>query len=169
MRFGKIQLFALAASTVLLVGGCAHPQLIDMGTTEQSVVQQLGEPNARTPMPDGTTRLTYSAQPMAQEVWWLFVDKNGRVVAREQGLQEKYFKMLKIGVSTEKDVWALWGRCCEKYTFALKKEHAWMYRFKDHGTFDMAVWPQFDEKGILRSLDVTIDPWTQRDSNSWMF
>ena len=31
----------------------------------------------------------------------------------------------------------------------------------------MAVWPQFDTKGIVRSLDVTTDPWKDRDSD-WM-
>jgi len=147
---------------VALIAGCAHPQLIDMGEAESVVETKLGAPNAKTVMPDGTTRWTYSAQPFGQEVWWLFV-KDGKVVAREQGLQEKYFPMVKIGVSTEKDVWALWGTCAEKYEFRLCDEHAWMYRFKDNGHFDMAVWPQFDKTGVVRSMDVTEDPWKARE------
>jgi len=163
----KIFRMTLWLGTVLVLGACAHPQLIDMGEASSAVETKLGAPNAKTAMPDGTTRWTYSAQPFGQEVWWLFV-KDGKVVAREQGLQEKYFPMVKIGVSTEKDVWALWGTCAEKYEFHLCDEHAWMYRFKDNGNFDMAVWPQFDKTGVVRSMEVTIDPWTQRDSdNDW--
>lgn len=154
---------ALISAVALL--GCAHPQRIEMGQSEHSVQQTLGEPQAKTPMPDGTVRWTYSSQPFGQRVWWLFFDANGRVVAREQGLQEKYFSLLRIGQSTEADVWALWGRCAEHYTFALVNEHAWMYRFIDKGGFDMAVWPQFDVNGVLRSLDVTRDPWKDRDSD----
>ena len=48
----------------------------------------------------------------AEEVWWLFMNEKGRVVKREQGLQEKYFSMLIPGRSTESDVWAMWGEMC---------------------------------------------------------
>ena len=139
---GSFRLFCAAAAAVVFLAGCAHPQLIDMGESSAVVAQELGEPMAKTPMPDGTERWTYSMQPFGQEVWWLFMDKTGHVVAREQGLQEKYFPLIKIGESTEADVWKLWGRCAQKYEFHLVNEHAWMYRFKDHGGFDMAVWPQ---------------------------
>lgn len=155
---------ALSAGVVALAG-CAHPQLIDMGQDENSVLAELGEPQARTPMEDGTVRWTYSTQPFGQEVWWLFFDAQGRVVNRVQGLQEKYFSMVKIGRWTEKDVWALWGKCAEKYTFHLVGQHAWMYRYRDIGGFDMAVWPQFDKDGVVRSMDITTDPWRDRDAD----
>lgn len=152
----------MGMAVALILGGCAHPQLIDMGQTKQSVIQELGEPDATTLMPDGTTRLTYSGQPFGQDVWWLFIDQDGKVVAREQGLQEKYFSMIEVGKWTEADVWALWGECAEKYTFHLVNEHAWMYRYKDDVGFDMAVWPQFDTQGIVRSVETTTDPWRDR-------
>lgn len=152
---------------VAVLGGCAHPQLVSMGETEQEVVAYLGEPAAKTPMSDGTVRLTYSGQPYGQDVWWLFVDQDGKVVAREQGLQEKYFNMLTVGKSTEADVWALWGKCAQKYEFPLVNEHAWMYRYKAPGGFDMAVWPQFDTNGVMRSLDVTQDPWVLNDGDDF--
>lgn len=158
MSFHK-SLFAAACSSVVMLAGCAHPQLVDMGDSESAVTARLGEPAAKTPMPDGTVRWTYSDQPFGQKVWWLFVNDKGQVVSREQGLQEKYFSMIKPGVSTEADVWKLWGKCAQKYTFHFKKEHAWMYRFKDVGGFDMAVWPQFDVSGVVQSVEVTEDPW----------
>lgn len=163
----KNWMWMTAAAGVLLLTGCAHPQLIDMGQSEESVVAELGEPQAKTPMPDGTVRWTYSGQPFGQDVWWLFMNDQGQVVGREQGLQEKYFSMIKIGEWTEKDVWALWGKCAEKYEFRLVNEHAWMYRYKDVGGFDMAVWPQFDVNGIVRSVDITTDPWRDRDGDLW--
>ena len=43
-----------------------------------------------------------------------------------------------------------------------------MYRFKDNGGFDMAVWPQFDTKGVLQSMEVTTDPWRDNDTDALM-
>ena len=158
----KVRLFAALICAVVLTA-CSHPQLIDLGQSQEVVQNQLGKPDTVTPMPDGTVRWTYSSQPFGQQVWWLFFDQNQKMVAREQGLQEKYFPLVKIGQSTEADVWALWGACAEKYEFRLVGEHAWMYRYKDGGNFDMAVWPQFDKNGIVRSMDITPDPWKDRD------
>ena len=166
---GRLNAFLLtcALGTALVLGGCAHPQLVELGATQQQVISYLGEPAAKTPMKDGTVRYTYSGQPFGQDVWWIFVDQNGRVVGRELGLQEKYFSLLTPGKSTEADVWALWGKCAEKYEFPLVKQHAWMYRYKAPGGFNMAVWPQFDADGVLRSLETTLDPWTLNDSSDY--
>lgn len=160
---------AAAASVIVILAGCAHPQLVEPGDTNAAVLDRLGEPMAKTKMPDGTTRWTYSLQPFGQEVWWLFLDDTGHVVAKEQGLQEKYFNLVTPGVSTEADVWALWGKCAQKYTFHLVNEHAWMYRFKDVGNFDMAVWPQFNEAGVVQSIEVTMDPWKEQENDWLMF
>ena len=164
----KTAFLATALSVVGVLAGCAHPQLVSMGETQQEVIAYLGEPHAKTQMPDGTTRLTYSGQPYGQDAWWIFIGQDGTVVSREQGLQEKYFNMLTPGKSTEADVWALWGKCAQEYEFVLVDEHAWMYRFKDDGGFDMAVWPQFDKSGVMQSMDVTEDPWKNNDRNNFM-
>lgn len=165
----KLRLTAIAAlaGAVGLLTGCAHPQLVEMGTQRQALVDYLGEPAAKTRMSDGTYRYTYSGQPFGQSVWWIFVDESGKVISREQGLQEKYFHLLTPGQSTEADVWALWGKCAQKYEFPLVGQHAWMYRYKAPGGLDMAVWPQFDDKGVLRSMDVTEDPWKVDDSGDF--
>ena len=93
--------WALAAvAAAVMLAGCAHPQLVELGDLETAVVERLGEPMAKTRMEDGTVRWTYSLQPYGQEVWWLFVDETGHVVSREQGLQEKYFNLIRPGVST---------------------------------------------------------------------
>ncbi len=163
----KTAALAAAAGAVVLLAGCAHPQLVSMGESGEKVLSSLGEPAAKTPMPDGTVRWTYSGQPFGQDVWWIFVDAGGKVVGREQGLQERYFGLLTPGKSTEADVWALRGKCAQKYEFPMKNEHAWMYRYKAPGGFDMAVWPQFGADGVLRSLETTLDPWTINDSSDF--
>ena len=163
----KTAALAAAAGAVVLLAGCAHPQLVSMGESGEKVLSSLGEPAAKTPMPDGTVRWTYSGQPFGQDVWWIFVDAGGKVVGREQGLQERYFGLLTPGKSTEADVWALWGKCAQKYEFPMKNAHAWMYRYKAPGGFDMAVWPQFVADGVLRSLETTLDPWTINDSSDF--
>ena len=163
----KTAALAAAAGAVVLLAGCAHPQLVSMGESGEKVLSSLGEPAAKTPMPDGTVRWTYSGQPFGQDVWWIFVDAGGKVVGREQGLQERYFGLLTPGKSTEADVWALWGKCAQKYEFPMKNEHAWMYRYKAPGGFDMAVWPQFGADGVLRSLETTLDLWTINDSSDF--
>ena len=70
----KAAALATAVGAVAVLSGCAHPQLVEMGQTQEDVIAYLGEPQAKTPMPDGTVRFTYSVQPFGQQVWWLFID-----------------------------------------------------------------------------------------------
>ena len=42
-----------------------------------------------------------------------------------------------------------------------------MYRYKAPGGFDMAVWPQFDAKGVMQSMETTLDPWKLNDGDSF--
>ena len=96
-----LKLVAAGAVPAFALCGCAHPQMIDMGSTESQVVEKLGKPDSITAMPDGTTRYTYSPQPEGQEVWWMFFDKNGRFVKREQALvEENFYRLIKPGKTT---------------------------------------------------------------------
>ncbi len=159
---------ALCAALVLpfFLAACAHPQLLDMGESGSQIVEYLGNPDARVTLPDGSTRLVYSGQGAAQEVWWLTLDKTGKLVSRINALDREHFALIKPGVSTEKDVWNLFGKCAQKYEFALSNQHAWMYRFKDEGAFDMACWVQFNPEGIVTEVGYTLDPW--KDQDHWL-
>ena len=68
MTFLQTLKTAVLIGVAVVLGGCAHPQLVDMGETAQEVETYLGEPNAKTEMPDGTQRWTYSMQPFGQQV-----------------------------------------------------------------------------------------------------
>lgn len=154
----------LTAAAAILVG-CAHPDLIDMSTPKSEVTASLGEPDATVALANGQTRLVYSLQPMAQEVWWITLDEQNRVVSKENILDREHFALIEPGRSTEADVWNLLGRCAQTYTFALKNEHAWMYRFLDEGMFHMACWVQFDTRGVVTEVGYTTDPWHDRDGD----
>ena len=109
MTFMQTLKMAVWLGVAVVLVGCSHPQLVDMGETVQEVEAYLGEPQAKTEMPNGTERWTYSSQPYGQQVWWLFFDDSGKLVEREQGLQRKYFDVPQIGKWTEADIWAFWG------------------------------------------------------------
>lgn len=159
----KLARAALAAALPLMLAACAHPQLIDVGTPRAEVERELGAPDAVVALPDGGTRLVYSGQPFGQEVWWMTIDASGRYAGLENVLDREHFALIRPGVSTERDVFDLFGKCAEKYVFHLKNEHAWMYRFKDGGMFDMACWVQFDTRGVVTEVGYTLDPWKTDD------
>lgn len=163
----KLEAAALLVLIPIMLAACAHPQLIDLGTAESQVVQKLGEPNATVPLADGRTRLVYSQQPFGQECWWMTFSADGRFEKLENVLNREHFALIKPGRLTEADVWNLFGQYAEKYEFRLKNQHAWMYRFKDEGIFDMAFWVQFDTRGIVAEVGYTLDPYKDRDH--WLF
>ena len=74
-----LKLVAAGAVPAFALCGCAHPQMIDMGSTESQVVEKLGKPDSITAMPDGTTRYTYSPQPEAVSYTQLTLPTNSRV------------------------------------------------------------------------------------------
>lgn len=106
-------------------------------------------------------------QPFGQECWWMTFSADGRFEKLENVLNREHFALIKPGRSTEADVWNLFGQYAEKYEFRLKNQHAWMYRFKDEGIFDMAFWVQFDTRGIVAEVGYTLDPYKDRDH--WLF
>lgn len=160
-------LLGAACAAVLALAGCAHPDLIDLQTPAAVVEQELGAPDAVVPLKDGGKRLVYSMQPMSQQVWWLTFDKDGRLLQKENILDREHFELIKPGVSTERDVFNLLGKCAQTYEFALKDEHAWMYRFLDEGMFYMACWVQFNTRGVVTEVGYTTDPWHDRDGDIW--
>lgn len=152
----------------LCLTSCSHPQLMDFGVQTDTVEVELGAPHARVTFSTGGERWVYSMQPFGQEVWWLTFDDAHRLVQREEVLNREHMALIKPGVSTQADVWNLFGPCAQKYTFALIDQIAWMYRFRDEGIFDMACWVQFDQQGIVTEVGFTTDPWKDRDNSLFL-
>ncbi|MCG5030244.1 outer membrane protein assembly factor BamE [Mesosutterella sp. OilRF-GAM-744-9] len=152
---------AAAGAAALVLGGCAHPQLIAKGVSEADIVAKLGKPHARTVLPDGTVRLTYSWQPMGQAVWWMFLDSSGRYFKLEQALVEDNFPMIKPGM-TRAQVYELLGPCAEEYKFPALKQTSLMYRYEDYSRAPMALWVDLDLTGHVVSWTTSTDPWLDR-------
>ena len=156
--------FLALCLSVSLLTGCAHPQLVKPGDTLDSVLDELGAPDARVRTQAGE-RLVYSLQPMGREVWWIWADEKGRVIQREEVLDRKHMALVQPGRSKVEDVQNLFGRCAQTYHFALKGEDARMYRFLDAGLFPMAFWVQYDPKTlVVTETDFTTDPWLDQDN-----
>ena len=125
-------------TVALILGGCAHPDLIDLGEPEATVVSELGTPDSKMVQPDGSFILVYSMQPFGQEVYWMRFDKDGRYVGKERVMNEEHFKLVVPGKHTKADVYQMFGRCAQEYEFRLQDQTAFMYRFEDVGSMDMA-------------------------------
>ena len=154
-----LKLVAAGAVPAFALCGCAHPQMIDLGSTESQVVEKLGKPDSITAMPDGTTRYTYSLQPEGQEVWWMFFDKNGRFVKREQALvEENFYRLIKPGKTTIADVYRLFGHCTKIFDFKLLNQSAYMYRFQDASRSDVVLWVQYGRDNVVTERTISEDP-----------
>ncbi len=161
----RLRLFALGALVVLL-SACAHPDLVSIGDNYDQVMKELGAPDAQQVMPDGTVRVVYSMQPMGQQSYEMIFDSKGKMIFKQNMLYEAfYMKNIKPKIMNEKDVYELLGKPCETWSYALSKEHTYMYRYQEGG-FDWAVWVDFDDKTneVLRWV-ISIDPWSQRDTD----
>ena len=157
----RLKSAVLFCAAVVLLGGCAHPQLVDMGVTEAQVIAQIGQPSGREVMKDGTVRLMYNRQPMGQEVWWMFFDASGRYVRLEQALTYENFTKIIPGKTTQEEVDRMFGRCAETFDFKLMNQSAYMYRYVGDASRDMALWVQFDRRGIVTEWSVSDDPWKE--------
>ncbi len=159
----KVRSLALALACAVLLGGCAHPQLMEPGMSLTAVETELGAPDAKVTLESGGTRFVYSLQPMSEQVWWIDFNEKGEVVSRRNVLDREHFALIRPGIDTKETVWHLFGKCAEESHFALVNQDAWMYRFLDEGFFHMACWVQFDMKGVVTEVGYTIDPWWDRD------
>ena len=149
-------------TVALILGGCAHPDLIDLGEPEATVVTELGTPDSKMVQPDGSFILVYSMQPFGQEVYWMRFDKDGRYVGKERAMNEEHFKLVIPGKHTKQDVFQMFGRCAQEYNFKLQNQTAFMYRFRESSGHAMAFWVQFDTKDVVTETAITQDPWDDR-------
>lgn len=166
LKFLKLLILSVS---VALLAACAHPDLFKQGDSYETVVEKLGTPDSRQLLPDGTLRIVYSMQPMGQASYVMIFDKQGKMIFKDNLLQQKYFNQIKPKIMNEKDIYEMFGHPCEKWTYKLLGEHTYMYRFSEGG-FDWALWVDFDNKTdeVLRYV-ISIDPWTQRDADDLKF
>ena len=163
IRRFRIFLFTLMA---LICSACAHPDLIHLNDSYEHTVRELGAPDSEQDLQDGSKRVVYSMQPMGQTSYVMIFDPKGKLVFKDQLLQQKYFNQIKPKLQNSKDIYDMFGRPCETWHYKLLGEHTVMYRYLDEVGYPMALWVDFDDKDdrVLRYV-LSIDPWSQQDGD----
>jgi hypothetical protein len=80
-----------------LLAGCSSygPGNLQAGQSEADAIARLGQPTARTSLPDGGIRLDFARGPMGAHTYRVELDANGRVRSVDQLLTEANFDTVK--------------------------------------------------------------------------
>ena len=149
-------LAARAACALLL--GCAQPERIAPGTPAAEVLQSLGRPTARYPLPGGGERLQYSSQPAGQTVHNVDLDAAGRVVRVEQALSEAlYGQRIRPNEWTRDDVLREYGPPARTMGVHNFDGTIWLWRYLDGPTWRL-LFIDIDRAGVVRG-------WSNGDEN----
>ena len=134
------------------------------GQDEAAVSATAGRPTAIVKLPDAATRWQYSGQPFNQAVWNVDFDAQGRVRSVEQMMTDEAFATIKSGRDTRAEVLRDFGPPAESFSYPLKNETAWMYRYFTFGGFYAAMFVYFDPAGVVKRTETGMDPWRIRDN-----
>ena len=136
---------ALAASLAGLVAGCAGyapTQDVRAGSTEAQVLQAMGQPTGRYPLPASGQRLEFAR---GRHTYMVDLDAGGRVVEYDQVLQPRYFDAVNPGLNAD-DLLRFIGRPSERHG-ARGKGEIWSWRYANN---DCLWWQaQLDGQGIV--------------------
>jgi hypothetical protein len=147
------------------LAACSLPGSVRPGADESSVRSTAGTPTATMSLPGGGTRWQYSGQPNNQFVWNIDFDAQGRVVRNEQVMSDEVFARIKSGRDTRADILREFGPPAEAFTFYLKDETAFMYRYFIQGGFYAAMFIYFNKDGVVDRTETGMDPWRIRDGD----
>lgn len=140
----------LLATAAALLTACASPAGIAPGTPAAEVLQTLGAPSGRYPMPDGGERLQYSMQPAGQSVFNLDLDAQGRVLRVEQALSEALFgQRIQPDAWTRAEVLREYGRPARVMGVHNFAGDVWVWRYLDGPTWRL-LFIDIDRGGIVR-------------------
>ena len=155
----SIPIRTAVALLALGLGGCAAPwQAFHPGDDQAAVVAKLGPPREVYDLPDGGKRLMWPTQPMGEITVGADVDTHGKVLSVGQLLTDANFARAEIGKWTKKDVETNFGKPEETAYFPLMKREVWSYRYQEGGYWYMLYHFYFDDDGVLRLTQKTIDP-----------
>lgn len=140
----------LLAGLAALLAACVNPASIAPGTPATEVLQTLGAPTGRYPMPDGGERLQYSTQPAGQSVFNVDLDSHGRVLHVEQALSEALFgQRIQPDVWTQADVLREYGHPARIMGVHNFVGDVWVWRYLDGPTWRL-LFIDIDRAGIVR-------------------
>ena len=147
----------------LALAACGMPGSVKPGQNEAAVRSTAGRPTGVIKLAGGGARWQYSGQPFNQWVWNVDYDAQGRVVSVEQMMTDEAFAKIRSGHDTRNEVLRDFGPPAETFSFPLKNETAWMYRYFTFGGFYAAMFVYFDPAGVVKRTETGMDPWRIRD------
>lgn len=148
----------MPAAAALLLAGCAMMTPPQPGQTSDAVLQQWGAPTDRYTLPDGAQRLEYASGRWGRTTWMVDVDRDGRVRAAHQVLNEAHFAALAariVGMSPEQVLLEL-GRPAERGREGWSGGAFWSWRYPTNDCLWFQV--RFDKDRRATSAGYGIDP-----------
>lgn len=149
----------LLGSAVLIaaLAGCATPQQIAPGMSESEVAARLGRPNAVHETAAGR-RLEFGDRSLMQEAWMVDLDRGGRVLRVRQVRAPEVFAAVQVGKDTMATVRRELGTPAWIEHYALSQSTAWMYPYREHGSWNAMIAVHFGPDGVVREVQNGPDP-----------
>ena len=146
----------IAAATMLLAAcaGYAPPQNLLVGTPETDVINQMGPPTGRYPLPTGGERWEYSRGPYGRHTDMVDLDAQRRVVQWDQVLDRSYFETVSPGMKAD-ELLRLIGRPSERMGM-MRNGQIWSWYYYNT---DCLWWQaQLDAQGTVTSAGYASAP-----------
>jgi hypothetical protein len=145
----------LAALGVVFLAGCNWYARYDGSTlvpgtsTEADILQQMGPPDEKVRLDNGSTEWFYPL-PAARQTYCITIGADGRFVSSQQRLDREYIDRIRREWTT-KEVRALLGPPIETVRFERQQRDVWTYRWKEFTDYwELDV--QFSYDGIVREV-----------------
>ena len=152
---------ACAAALVAGLTACAVPEWQKPGTPASQILQDMGQPHVRSPLPAGGERWVYSRQPMGQQVYHFDFDSGQRLQSVRQVLNPSDFYQLRPGVDTQDSVYRYFGTPALVEHVASFQGDIWTYRFRENGG-DRQAHVFLDPQRVVQRIMFT-DEWRSDD------
>lgn len=154
---------AAVVAAGLLVGCAWEPTRVPLGTPEAEVIQRLGPPTGRYAMPDGTTRLQYSRQPMGPAVSNVDLDAQGRVRVITQVLEDARFHQdIRSNEWTREDLLRHYGQPAFRSQVSSFKGDVWTWRYHWYNT-PRLLHVFVDTQGVVRRYETADEQFLEPD------
>jgi hypothetical protein len=150
-----VTLFLL--SCIVLLGGCANPQLLVPGQfTEADARVRLGNPTGTHVDRNGDRLLEYATGPQGFETYIVRLGTDGKVKDVSQVLTEEQLAKVVLGKMNKDDVAILLGRRFEEVTYL--PGLTWTWRFRMGGIQPGWLVVTFNPDGTVKDKIALLEP-----------
>lgn len=138
-------IIAAAAGLLVACAGYGPPKDMRVGMTEAEVVQAMGPPTGRYPLPEGSVRLEFARGPYGRDTYMIDLDAQGRVLQWDQVLNRRYFEAVTTGMTADQLLRFI-GRPSERMGM-MRNGQIWSWRYYNT---DCLWWQaQLDAQGVV--------------------